>query len=88
MFGGAPTKIPPASKLIPVFNEETTMNGKWGLLLALAGGVAIGSVIAMDQRGKKRHRSDKRLRKNGLQAWEGEGGSVAAPQGQAAIPAG
>ena len=62
------------------------MNGKWGLLLALAGGIAIGSAIAMDQRGKRRI-SDKRLRKHGLQAWEDEGGSVAVPSTPKVIPA-
>jgi hypothetical protein len=61
------------------------MNGKWGVLLALAGGVAIGSLMAMDHRGKRRA-SDKRQRKHGLQAWEGEGGSVAVPS--KVLPAG
>lgn len=63
------------------------MSGKWGLLLALAGGVAIGSAIAMDQRGKRRV-SEKQQRKAGLQAWEGEGGSVSVPARQPETRAG
>ncbi len=64
-----------------------TMNGRWGLLLALAGGVALGSFIAANRRSERRLAA-KKERKQDLQAWEGEGGSLAtAPISRVAVPA-
>jgi len=56
-----------------------TMNGRWGLLLALAGGVALGSFLAANRRSARRQ-VEKLERKQDLHAWEGEGGSLAATQ--------
>jgi uncharacterized membrane protein affecting hemolysin expression len=56
-----------------------TMNGRLGLLLALAAGVVLGSVIARDRR-EERHRAERRKRKQELHSWEGEGGSLATQQ--------
>lgn len=56
-----------------------TMNGRWGLLLALAGGVALGSFIAANRRSVRRQ-VEKLERKQDLHAWEGEGGSIATTQ--------
>ena len=54
-----------------------TMNRLWALPLALVGGVAIGAALAL-RRGKG-HRHARRQHKEDLQAWEGEGGSLAIP---------
>lgn len=56
-----------------------TMNGRLGLLLALAGGVALGSFLAANRRSVRRQ-DEKLERKQDLQAWEGEGGSIAPTQ--------
>jgi shikimate 5-dehydrogenase len=48
------------------------------MLLALAGGAAIGAAFVLRQRNDRLH-VEKRQHKTTLQAWEGEGGSLAAP---------
>lgn len=54
-----------------------TMKKLWALPLALIGGVAIGA--ALTRRRSKQHHAKERHHKEGLQAWEGEGGSLAGP---------
>ena len=55
-----------------------TMNRYWALPLALAGGVAIGAAFGLHRKAERRE-TGKRQHKEGLQAWEDEGGSLAAP---------
>lgn len=50
--------------------------GRLTMLLALLGGLAIGSVLLLSRR-EGRRIEDKRERKQGLHDWEGEGGSLA-----------
>ena len=54
------------------------MDRRWGVLLALAGCVAVGSAVVIGRR-NGRHLGDKLQRRRDLQAWEGEGGSLATP---------
>ena len=56
-----------------------TMNGRLALLLALAGGVAVGTAITLNRQ-KDRRQFEKKQHKTDLQSWEGEGGSVATAQ--------
>jgi hypothetical protein len=51
---------------------------RWVLPLALAGGAAIGAVLTLRLR-EERGLATKRQHREDLQAWEGEGGSVAMP---------
>ncbi|MEO8738660.1 MAG: hypothetical protein ABI537_03035 [Casimicrobiaceae bacterium] len=49
----------------------------WALPLALIGGMAVGAALTLSRR--RGHRAAKKLQhKEDLQAWEDEGGSVAA----------
>lgn len=54
------------------------MSRIWVLPLAIAGGMAIGAAFTMRRRDDRR-RADRRLHKEDVHAWEGEGGSLAAP---------
>ncbi len=51
---------------------------RWVLPLALVGGAAIGAALTL-RRGEERRLATKQQHKEDLQAWEGEGGSVATP---------
>jgi hypothetical protein len=62
----------------PTKEITMTKNGYWALPLALVGGMAIGTAIAM-QRRTVRRLAGRRQRKQELHAWEGEGGSIAPP---------
>ena len=55
-----------------------TMNRRWALPLALVGGMAVGAALTLRHRTERRHR-EKRQHKHNVQAWEGEGGSLATP---------
>jgi hypothetical protein len=55
-----------------------TMNRRWALALAVAGGAALGAALTMRRRAGRRH-IEKRQHVHHLQAWEGEGGSLATP---------
>lgn len=49
---------------------------RWVVPLALVGGAAIGAALTL-RRGEERRLATKRQHKENLQAWEGEGGSLA-----------
>jgi hypothetical protein len=51
---------------------------RWMLPLAVVGGAAIGAALTV-RRGQARRLATKQQHKEDLQAWEGEGGSVATP---------
>ena len=51
---------------------------RWVLPLALVGGAAIGAALTL-RRGEERRLATRQQHKEDLQAWEGEGGSVARP---------
>ena len=51
---------------------------RWILPLALVGGAAIGAALTL-RRGEERRLATKQQQQEDLQAWEGEGGSVATP---------
>jgi hypothetical protein len=51
---------------------------RWMLPLALVGGAAIGAALTL-RRGEERRLATRQQHKEDLQAWEGEGGSVAMP---------
>jgi len=51
---------------------------RWVLPLALVGGAAIGAALTL-RLGEERRLATKRQHKEDVQAWEGEGGSVAMP---------
>jgi hypothetical protein len=55
-----------------------TMYRRWVLPLALFGGAAIGAALIL-RRGEERRLATKQQHKEDLQAWEGEGGSLAMP---------
>ena len=54
------------------------LSRRWVLPLAVAGGVAIGAAFTMRRRADRSH-ADRPLHKEDVHAWEGEGGSLAAP---------
>jgi len=51
---------------------------RWALPLALVGGAVIGAALTL-RLGEERRLATKQQHKEDLQAWEGEGGSVAMP---------
>jgi len=51
---------------------------RWVLPLALFGGAAVGAALTL-RRGEERRLATKQQHKEDVQAWEGEGGSVAMP---------
>lgn len=55
-----------------------TMSRIWVLPLAIAGGMVIGAAFTLRRRDDRR-RADHQLHKEDVHAWEGEGGSLAAP---------
>jgi hypothetical protein len=55
-----------------------TTHRRWALPLAVAGGAAVGAVLALLWRSKRRHVAMEQDKEN-LQAWEGEGGSLVVP---------
>jgi hypothetical protein len=55
-----------------------TMKRLWAMPLALVGVMAIGAAVALRRSSKHRHAKE-RHHNEGLQAWEGEGGSQAVP---------
>lgn len=55
-----------------------TMYRRWALPLALVGGAVIGAALTL-RLGEERRLATKQQHKEDLQAWEGEGGSVAMP---------
>lgn len=55
-----------------------TMKRRWALPLALVGVMAIGAALTLRRSGKHHHAKE-RHHNEGLQAWEGEGGSLAIP---------
>ena len=55
-----------------------TIDIRWAVPLALFGGVVVGAALTTRRR-KVRRQTKKREHKEGLHAWEGEGGSLAAP---------
>jgi hypothetical protein len=55
-----------------------TMSRRWALPLVLVGAVAIGAALGLRRR-NTHHDTKKRQHTEDLRAWEGEGGSLAAP---------
>jgi hypothetical protein len=55
-----------------------TISRRWVLPLAIAGGMAIGAAFTMRRRDDRR-RAERQSHKEDVHAWEGEGGSLAAP---------
>jgi hypothetical protein len=60
--------------------RRTTMTTRklWALPFALVGGMAVGAALALRRRHERRH-AEKHQARYDLQAWEGEGGSLAPP---------